>query len=153
MDSVNLKGEKYKPESLLSTPINFPEQVHFSTPLTPENNDFFKLHKPQSSSAFYLISFYVNSDAYGKAKIKVTAPDRFELYVNNAKKADKKSVEDSLSNAKSAEYNLLGRVNSSRVIIKYLAADSKVSPAFKVKYTQILPIKLNIVLLISLPHE
>ncbi len=134
MDSVDLKGEKYKPENLLSTPINFPEQAHFSTQITPENNDFFKLHKPQSGSAFYLISFYVNSNAYGKAKIKVTAPERFELYVDNAKKADKKSVEDSLSNAKSAEYNLLGRVNSSRVIIKYLAtADSKVSPAFKVE--------------------
>lgn len=134
IDSVNLKGDKFKAENLLSTAINFPEHARFTTSLTSENNDFFRLQKPSTSAAFYLISFYVNSSSYGKAKVKVTAPDRFELYVNNKKEADKKSVEDSLKNAKSAEANLIGLVNSSRVVIKYLAtADSKISPAFKVE--------------------
>lgn len=134
IDSVNLKGEKFKSENLLSVPINFPVQGRFTSSLTPENNDYFRLQKPASDAAFYLISFYVNNDSYGKAKIKVTAPDRFELYVNDKKEADKKTQEDSLKNAKSAEANLLGLVNSSRVVIKYLAtSDSKISPAFKIE--------------------
>ncbi len=134
IDSVNLKGEKFKNDSLLSFSINIPDQSHFKTSLTPGNNDYFRLQKPQTGAAFYLISFYVNTDSYGKAKIKITSPDRFELYVNDQKKATKKTVEDSLKTAKSAETNLIGLVNSSRIVIKYLAtADSKISPAFKIE--------------------
>ena len=133
IDSVDLKGEKFKKENMLTTAVNFPEQNRFTVTLTPENNDFFRLQKPVSGAAFYLISFYVNSDSYGRAKIKVTSPDRFELYVNDKKTADKKSVEDSLKTAKSAETNLVGHVNSSRVVIKYLAtAESRIPPAFKI---------------------
>lgn len=133
-DSVNLKGEKFKNENLLAVSVNFPDHNRFSTPLTPENNDFFRLPKPATGSSIYLISFFVNNDSYGKAKVKVTSPDRFELYVNDKKEADKKSVEDSLKNAKSAEANLIGQVNSSYIVIKYLAtSDSKIAPAFKIE--------------------
>lgn len=134
IDSVDLKGEKFKSESLLSAAINFPEQNQFTTPITPDNNDFFRLPKPTSGTSFYLVSFFINNDSYGKAKVKVTSPDRFELYVNDKKESDKKTVEDSLENAKSAEANLIGRINSSRVVIKYLAtAESKVAPALKIE--------------------
>lgn len=134
IDSTDLKGEKYKVENLLSTPINFPSQSMFTIPVTSNNNDYFTLPKPANGNAFYLVSFYVSSNSYGKAKIKVTSPDRFELYINDKKEADKKTVEDSLKSAKSAETNIIGRVNSSRVIIKYLAsADSKLAPAFKIE--------------------
>lgn len=134
IDSTDLKGEKFKTDDLMATPINFPEHSKFTTQLTPENNDFFRLEKPTKGASFYLISFFVKSDSYGKAKVKVTSPDRFELYVNDKKEADKKSVEDSLKTAKSAEANLIGNINSSRVVIKYLtSSESKTHPAFKIE--------------------
>ena len=134
IDSVNLKGEKFKPENLLATPVNFPVQSRFNTSVTTDNNEYFRLQKPATGAAFYLISFFVNNNSYGKAKIKVTSPDRFELYINDKKEADKKTAEDSLKNSKSAEANLVGHVNSSRVVIKYLAtAAGKVDPAFKIE--------------------
>ena len=134
IDSVDLKGEKFRPESLLASPVSFPSQSRFTTILTTDNNDYFRIQKPENGAVIYLVSFFVNNDSYGKAKIKVISPDRFELYINDKKEADKKTVEDSLKNAKSAETNLVGRVNSSRVIIKYLAtAAGKVDPAFKIE--------------------
>ena len=134
IDSVDLKGEKFRPESLLASPVSFPSQSRFTTILTTDNNDYFRIQKPENGAVIYLVSFFVNNDSYGKAKIKVISPDRFELYINGKKEADKKTVEDSLKNAKSAEANLVGRVNSSRVIIKYLAtAAGKVDPAFKIE--------------------
>ncbi len=134
VDSVNVKGVAFKPESLLSAPINMPEQSRFAQVALPDTAGYFQLQKPAFGKAFYLVSFYVNSDKRGKAKLKVSSPDRFELYLNDKKASDKKSVEDSLHLAKSAEAKLDGRINGSRVVLKYMAdSERELAPAFKIE--------------------
>ena len=133
LDSTDIKGKKYTEDNLLSTTVNFPAQERFSTVIRPDTAGYFRLPKPTADNAFYLVSFYVSGNKYDKGKITVKSPDRFELYINDKKEADKKTVEDSLKNAKSADANLKGNVNGARVVLKMLAsATSKNAPAFNV---------------------
>ena len=133
LDSIDLKGKKYTSETLLATPVSFPSQNKYTLQLQPDTAGYFYLTKPAVGSAFYLISFYVNSSNYAKAKLKIKSPDRFELYINEKKETDKKTLEDSLKTAKSAETDLKGIINGVHVILKYLvSADSKTQPAFQI---------------------
>lgn len=133
IDSTDLKGNKFSDENLLSTFINFPNQSQFNTSITPDNN-YFRFQKPVGENAFYLLSFDISSNNYCKAKLKITAPDRFEIYMNNQKLADKKTKEDTLSTAKSAEANLVGNLNANRIVVKYLASSKSIlSPAVKIE--------------------
>ncbi len=134
LDSVDLKGKKFTDKKILSTAINFPAQSKFTTTLTANNKNCFHWQKPTNQKAFYLLSFYLNNDNRGKAKLKVISTDMFELYIDGKKKKDKKSVEDSLHLAKAVTTNLKNRINSKRVVIKYLAdAKNKVAPNLKIE--------------------
>lgn len=133
LDSTDVKGKKYSNENLLATTINFPEQTKFKSITRLDSTAFFTLQKPTQGNAFYLISFYVSGNKYGKGKISIKSPDCFEVYLDDKKEKDKKTVEDSLKNAKSVEIDLKGNVNGARVVLKYLAsATSKTSPAFDI---------------------
>lgn len=134
IDSTDVKGKKYTNDNLLATNINFPEQAKFQSLLKPDTAGFFYLPKPASGNVFYLISFYISGNKYaGSGKITVKAPDRFEVYLNDNKEKDKKTVEDSLKNAKAVDVDLKGNVNGTRVVLKYLASStSKIAPAFKI---------------------
>lgn len=136
VDSINLKGEKFTAESLLASSVNVPAQSRFTGVLTPDTAQFFYVQKPAVGSAFYLYSFYINSDKRGKASLKVTSPDRLEVFLNDKKMSDKKTVEDSLKNAKSITTPLNGLINGSRVVVKQLIdASQKSIPALKIEIT------------------
>ena len=133
LDSVDVKGKKYSDDNLLSTAINFPEQSKFTGVLFVDTAGYFRPAKPTAGQVFYFVSFYVNNDRYAKAKIKVKSPDRFELYINDKKEADKKTTEDSLKNAKSADADLSGNIKGARILLKYLVSEkSKAEPAFQI---------------------
>lgn len=133
LDSVDVKGKKYSDDNLLSTAVNFPEQSKFTGVLFVDTAGYFRPAKPTAGQVFYFVSFYVNNDRYAKAKIKVKSPDRFELYINDKKEADKKTTEDSLKNAKTAEADLSGNIKGTRILLKYLVSEkSKAEPAFQI---------------------
>ncbi|VBB43766.1 conserved exported hypothetical protein [uncultured Paludibacter sp.] len=135
LDSTDVKGNKYTDENLLSTNINFPEQQKFTTVLRPDTTGYYNLPKAENN-AFYLISFYISGNKYGKGKITVKSPDRFELYIDDKKEADKKTVEDTLKNAKSADADLKGDINGARIMLKLLAQpQSKISTTFQLTIT------------------
>ncbi len=134
VDSVNVKGEKYGSDKILSNMINFPEHKYFTNQIIADENGFFHLQKPTQGEAFQLLSFYINSDAKGKASLKVTSPDQFEVYIDNKMVRSKASVEDTLKNAKSVESPLDGFINGSRIVIKHLSkADQELQPSIKIE--------------------
>ncbi len=134
IDSVNLKDTKFSDEMLLSYSISMPEQTRFTTELTPDTAGFFHLPKPENGYAFQLLSFFINGDSYGKGKLTITSPNPLELYIDNAKRATKTQVNDSLHQAGSVDATLNNFTNNSRVIIKLLAsAENKTNPAVKIE--------------------
>lgn len=134
IDTVDVNGNKFNEGNLLATSINFPTQKEFTQSLSPDTAGFFFFPKPKKDKAFQLVSFYINGNQYGKGKLKVTSTEQFELYMDNTKVSDKKSVEDSVKNAKYTEAPLSGNINGKRVIVKLLvASDKKTNPALKVE--------------------
>lgn len=134
LDSVNLDKSAFSDEQLLAYPVSFPAQERFTTELTSDRNNFFKLPKPQQGQAFQLISFFVSSDRYGKGKLTVTSPNPLELWIDNTKRATKTQVNDSLHNAGSVDTKLDGPANNMRVVIKMLSsAEYKTDPAVKIE--------------------
>ena len=135
LDSTNLNNAKFSDEMLLSYDISFPSEDRFTTELTPDKDGYFLLQKPVHGYAFNLISFFVSGNQYGKGKLKVTSPNRLQVYLNNEKKATKSQENDSIQHAGTAEYNLDGMVNNARVLIKLLAsASDKVQPAVMIEF-------------------
>lgn len=151
IDTVNVKGKTYKEENLLATSISFPAQEQFTNIILPDTAGYYQLVKPATGKMFQLISFYINGNGYGDGKLKITATDRFELYLDNKKVAEKKSVEDSLKSAKSAETKLSGNINGKRAVIKLLtSSDSKIIPTFKV---ELIPDKTDSTLVYSFTND
>ena len=133
IDSTDVKGKKYTDDNLLSTAVNFPAQERFTHVIKTDTAGYFRLPKPAADNAFYLVSFYVSGNKYNKGKITVKSPNRFELYINDKKETDKKTVEDSLKNVKPTVVYLKGNVNGARVVLKLLArASSKIAPQFNI---------------------
>ena len=136
LDSVNSKDTKFSDEVLLSYNLNFPEQGKFSKEIKADKDGFFRLEKPSTKYAFQLVSFNITNDSYGKGKLKITSPNRLQVYINNEKKATKSTSNDSIQKTGSAEYQLEGFNNNVRVIIKLLTSSSdKINPAVKIELT------------------
>src|SRR5690554_5481404 len=133
LDSVNLKKEKLSDELMLSSAISFPKHERFANKLIADTSGFFHFNKVEADYAFHLLSFYLEGDSYGKAKLTVTSPNILEVYINGEKKATKSGDTDSISNAGSAEAILNGTLNNSRVVVKLLASNNDVLDATPVK--------------------
>ena len=134
LDSTNLNKSLFSDEQLLAYTISFPSQTRFTTELNRDTTGFFNLSKPQQGEAIQLLSFFVDSDRYGKGKLTVTSPNPLELWIDNVKRATKTQVNDSLHQSGSVETNLNGAANNMRIVIKMLtSAGDKSDPAVKIE--------------------
>ena len=134
LDSTDLKNAPFSDETLLSYFVSAPPHEKFSTALVPDTAGFFHLQKPEKGYAFQLISFFIDADRYGKAKLTVTSPHPLELWINDVKRATKTQVNDSLHLSGSVDATLNGFVNKSRIVIKMLtSSDYSVDPAVKIE--------------------
>ena len=134
LDSTDLKNAPFSDETLLSYFVSAPPHEKFSTALVPDTAGFFHLQKPEKGYAFQLISFFIDADRYGKAKLTVTSPHPLELWINDVKRATKTQVNDSLHLSGSVDATLNGFVNKSRIVIKMLvSSDYFVDPAVKIE--------------------
>ncbi|MGV8963657.1 MAG: prolyl oligopeptidase family serine peptidase [Candidatus Saccharimonadaceae bacterium] len=133
LDSVNLKNVKYSEELMLASSISIPKHERFSNTLVADTAGFFHIGKTNAQHAFHLLSFYLSGDNYGKAKLTVTSPNAFEVYINGEKKATKNDVTDSISNAGSSDASLDGTLNNSRVVVKLLSSNQNPFNATAVK--------------------
>jgi len=134
LDSVNLKGNKFQNKDLLETVILTPEQKDFTESLSSEVfSDYFFFTKPRQGARFQLLSFQLAADRYSKAKIKVTSPGMFEVYIDNKKELTKTSEEDSLRLAKVLEKDFTMTPGTLSILIKYLSfASGKAQDGVKI---------------------
>ena len=136
IDSVSVKNTKFSDETLLSYNVAFPSLTSFNKEITVDSDGFFRLEKPQSGYALQLIAFNISSSQYGKGKLKITSPNRLQVYLDNESKATKTQMNDSLQAAGSAEYTWESVNNNVSVVVKMLvSATDKLAPALKIELT------------------
>lgn len=134
IDSTDFKGKTANNDYLLTADVNFPPHQSFTTMLISDSLNFFQFPKPLYKNTIYLTSFFIHNKQYENATLKITSAEQFEVYIDNKKIVDKKSVEDSLHLAKSVEKKLEGNINASRVVVKQLShSDSQIKPAIKIE--------------------
>lgn len=133
VDSVTLKGEKYGEKDMLKTNLAVPGQEAFIRPLKADTAGYFFPEKSKEGSALQLISFYINTDRYGKGTVKVTSPNMVEIYVDGKLSGSKTTKEDNLKAEKDVSVTINPYPINSRIVVKLLSsAEDKASTALKI---------------------
>ena len=133
-DSVNIKGEEFTEKSLLKMHLSIPEHSEFKSSHKTDGDNLFRLQKPLEGSSLQLLSFYLSSDRYGKAILKITSPNMLEVYVDGILKKSKTTKEDSLIEDKALKIDVSPYPASNRIVIKLMAsAGDTQSPVMKVE--------------------
>ena len=134
LDSVNLNDTKFSEEMLLSYSVSFPDHNRFETELNPDTTGFFNMSKPDNGYELHLVSFFLQSDRYGKGKIVITSPNPLELWIDDVKRATKNQLNDSIHQSGSVDAGLNGFTNNSRVVLKILTSSEHIlNPAVKIE--------------------
>ncbi|NDV79056.1 prolyl oligopeptidase family serine peptidase [Dysgonomonas sp. 511] len=135
VDSVNLKGQKFTEKNLLKQAISMPEQGAFVRPLKSDTAGYFYPEKAKEGHTLQLFSFYVASDRYAKATMKIASPNMFEIYIDDKLEATKDTKEDNARSEKEVTAKLESFYPlSKRVIIKLMSSvDDKQAPQFRIK--------------------
>ena len=131
IDSTDRKNKKFGNENLLKLRLSVPEQDEFSLKYTADTAGFFNLPEQENISV-QLFSFYVSANSYGKAKVKVTATDMLEIYVNDKLVSSKTTVEESSDKAKNVSTELNPYLQTCRVVIKLLHPGKGVNTSLKI---------------------
>jgi len=132
IDSTNRDGKKFTDISLLKLRVTIPEANHFNIKFTSEEEGVFNLDS-QGNKSLQFFSFFVNGDAYGKARVKITSPEMLEVYINDKLIASKTTAESSVDLAKnvSAEFNPYPQ--TCRIVIKLLHAGNNTNSSIKIE--------------------
>ena len=137
VDSTDRNGKKFTDEKLLRMKLTPPAQEGFTHKYEADPEGFFRL--PERQQPFVrLFSFYVSAGAYGKASIKVTSPDRLEIYVDDQLTASKTTTEASVEEAKHVSAECSPYPRTCRIVIKLLHTGVDTSAALKVEIEDLL---------------
>lgn len=129
-DSFNVRGEKYSSKMLLKTPV-FPlkDNMGFSTAISDSAGVFKLTDLPNSIT---LMKFYLTPDRFAPVKINVQSPNRFEVYVDGDRGAEKTTIQDNLDNALPEVVSFKAEPRRYEVLIKLLdGVDDKCSPVVR----------------------
>lgn len=133
LDSSDVNQKKFETKTLLQTTVGFDDVRNATTRFSASDSvfTFEKLPSPsdRQTKAVQLLSFFIDADRYGKAKLSLTSTDMLEVYVNSKKEKSKESFEDSLSKAKTIEVDLTLEPKRYEVIIKRLTDLESKNPA------------------------
>lgn len=137
-DTIDVKGKKINIENLmLDTSISTSGAGTKSktTELSADTAGCFSLGKKGTGYRLYVLNTSVRADRFTHATLKVTSPQRVQVYVDGVKKGDKYSAEDSLKNAGSASVSLRMEPEMLyRVAVKVLASpEDKEPPTLKME--------------------
>lgn len=132
VDSVNSKDKKFTDNDLLKWNLTIPEQQFFNKIYEADDDGFFHPETSEKKPYFQLFSFYVETDQYGKARVKVTSPNMLEIYVNDKLESSKTTTEDSLHLAKEVTADFTPYPQTSRIVIKLFSQENTPCVALKV---------------------
>lgn len=128
LDSLDVNRKAYDAKNLLQTTVDFNIVRQSKNVLKANDEGVFILdYAPYNPTIMYrdkaiqLLAFHIDADRYCKAKLSVTATDRWELYINGEKQKSKEEKQDSISKAKTIDIDLTLEPQRYEVIIKRLA--------------------------------
>ena len=132
-DSINGEGRKYETKNLLSTAIGLNQEYYATQPMQADTAGVITLAKADGEHLIYVATTQIRTDRFVKAKLKVSSPARWEVYVDGVSKMKKENADDSLDMKTTRDIAL--RMEPERnyeITIKLLAhKDDKAVPAFK----------------------
>jgi dipeptidyl aminopeptidase/acylaminoacyl peptidase len=132
VDPADRNDKKFTAENLLKMNLTIPGQESFIHPYDADTSGFFRI-PARGEDRLLLFSFYVSAGSYGKARVKVTSPDRLEIYVNDRLATSKTAAQDSLQEAKEAAAEISPYPETCRIVIKLLQTKEHAEAALKVE--------------------
>jgi len=132
-DTVNIFGNQYDVKQILKTKISPDAFRGDAVAMYADSSGYFSIrHSPTDFSTFYFFNFDITASAFAKAKLKVTSPQAFELYVDDERVTDKSSIQKSIEKAASTEWSLTLEPRKYRITVKcLLSANDSLQPAVK----------------------
>ena len=132
-DDVNIFGNRYDAKAVLKTKISPDAFRRDVVAMDADSSGYFILkHTPTNRSTFYFFNFTITASAFAKAKLKVTSPQAFELFVNDERVTDKPTIQKSREKALSADWALTLEPRKYLVTVKcLLTANDSLQPSVK----------------------
>ena len=145
-DTVNIFGKQYDAQQILKTKISPDAFRRNAKTISVDTTGYFTInHTLTEHASLYFFNFTVTASAFAKAKLKVTSPQAFEMYVNDEKTTEKTSVQKSIEKALSAEWSPSLEPRAYNVTVKcLLAAGDTLPPSVKMAWETTQPAKLDI---------
>ena len=132
IDSTDRNERKFTDINLLKLKVTIPEQEHFTIKYSADTAGLFDL-PAQENEYVQLFSFYVNADAYGKAKVKITTPAMLEIYVNEKLISSKTTFENSPDLAKNVSADINPYPQTCRIVLKLLNTKKNTNSSLKIE--------------------
>jgi len=93
-DTVNIFGNRYDVKQMLKTGVSPTAFRRNAIEMKADTAGYFTIgHTPNDRAALYFFNFTVTAVSFAKAKLKVTSPQAFEIYVNDERATDKSAVQ------------------------------------------------------------
>ena len=137
VDTVDRNDRKFTDVNLLRLKMTIPVHAYFTLRYTADSAGVFNL-PAQENEYVQLFSFYVNADAYGKAKVKITSPAMLEIYVNDKLISSKTTSENSTDLAKNVSADINPYPQTCRIVIKMLNTKKNTDSSLKIEINDLL---------------
>ena len=128
IDSVNLKNEKFKTESLIN---NYISDNHFSEKIiTADTCGTFVFDRNGSDTKIYNHKFYIRSDKYANVDLDFKSNGIAAVFIDGEKKATDTKLTDSISKASFTTASITMEPGQKEVVIKTLSTpENKQNPS------------------------
>ncbi|WP_418698084.1 prolyl oligopeptidase family serine peptidase [Bacteroides sp.] len=135
-DSINFKGDKFAVANLLKTNIDLRFDGRSYERMAADTAGYVTVKKADKDNLFYLFATNLRAERFMKAKLSISSPARFEVFVNGESKQTKDTAEDSLSQVRPTVVSLRMEPEADyEIVIKLLStADDKLAPALKCEF-------------------
>ncbi len=133
-DSVNASGEKFDPTMLIGEKVSLDINSGSASEIKAGKENMFTIRRPKSGTELVVLQTNLRASDFAKAKLKVTSPAVFEVFIDNESKAKKMTFQDSISDASTSTIDLrMEPEKDYRLTIKMLvSAEEKADPTLSV---------------------
>ena len=132
VDTTDRNDRKFTDVNLLKLKVSIPGREYFTIKYTADTAGVFTL-PVRENEYVQLFSFYVNANAYGKAKMKITSPAMLEIYVNDKLISSKTTSENSPDVAKNVSVDINPYPQTCRIVLKMLHTKKNTNSSLKIE--------------------
>lgn len=134
-DVENLQGKVFDADAKLRTLVASPENLAYSK-ISSGADGFFRGNavSAKSEDALSVFRFFVTVSTFTRSKIFLSSPQKFELWINGKKIADKLSVEKEIEKSATATEAFNFEPGRAEIVVKVLTQKgSELPPALKIE--------------------